>query len=284
MDIGKVQILGTLGSGANSTIYHVRRSADSRQYALKVVPIEGKDDQKFLEQARHEFKVSQLLDHVHLLKVLALETESDWLFRVRKANLLLEYVNGRTLDTFPGLRLSHLVQIFRDVADGLIHLHKRGVCHADLKPNNVMVSRSGDVKIIDYGLAWIKGQPKGRVQGTPEYMAPETASHKIVNERTDIYNLGAAMYRMVTGQLPPAVLSEMGPLPLKSGMFHKMLIPVRQHNPKAPQALADLIESCVAFDPPKRPERASVIQGTLDRLADEMVRKPEDRLDALAWQ
>ena len=59
------------------------------------------------------------------------------------------------------------------------------------------------MKVIDYGLAWIKGEAKDRVQGTPEYMAPETVEHKLINERTDIYNFGATMYRLVTLQLPP---------------------------------------------------------------------------------
>ncbi len=283
MAIGKYHVLGTLGSGAHSTIYHIRRTADAKQYALKVVPIDDKDDQKFLEQARHELKVGQLLDHANLLKIHELETESDWLFRVRKAKLLVEYVNGRTLDTVPGLRLPHLVHVFKLVADGLIHLHKRGVLHADLKPNNIMVSRAGEVKVIDYGLAWIKGQPKGRVQGTPEYMAPETAAKKIVNERTDIYNFGATMYRMVTGQLPPATVTDLGVLPLSATHFQQLLQPVRQLSPKAPAPLAELIDRCLAFDPLKRPERVSMIQGPLDHLADELTRGPSDRLDALEW-
>ena len=64
------------------------------------------------------------------------------------------------------------------------------------------------MKVIDYGLAWIKGEPKDRVQGTPEYMAPETVEHKLINERTDIYNFGATMYRLVTLQLPPSGVAD----------------------------------------------------------------------------
>src|SRR5262249_17760461 len=71
--IGKFQVLGTLGTGAHSTILHIRRSTDSRNYALKVVPIDGAEDQKFLEQAQHEFRVAQMLDHPTIIKVYALE-------------------------------------------------------------------------------------------------------------------------------------------------------------------------------------------------------------------
>src|SRR5207253_1909576 len=171
-----------------------RRSADSKHYALKVVVIDGADEQKFLDQAQHEFRVAQMLDHANLIKVYTLEPVKDWLFRVRKVHLLIEYVNGKTLDTCPPIRLPQLVQVFKCVADGLVHMHRRQVCHGDLKPNNVLLSRAGDVKVIDYGLARIKGQDTGRVQGTPEYMAPEQVKHKMINERTDIYNFGGLMY------------------------------------------------------------------------------------------
>src|SRR5437016_804191 len=186
--IGNFQILGTLGSGAHSTILHIHRRADGKQYALKVVPLENKADQKFLDQAKHEIKVAHMLGHPNLIKVFALETQRDWLFRVKKAHMLLEYVNGKTLDTVKGLSIPRLVQVFERIAAGLVHMHRRGVCHADLKPNNLMLSKTGEAKIIDYGLAWIKGHAKDRVQGTPEYMAPEQARNVIVNERTDIYN------------------------------------------------------------------------------------------------
>src|SRR5207244_1027371 len=114
--IGKFQVLGTLGSGAHSSILHIRRSSDSKHYALKVVPIGRKQDLKFLEQAQHEFRVAQMLDHVNLIKVFALETERNWLFRIRKVHLLIEYVNGKTLDTGPRLSLPCLAQVFVKIA------------------------------------------------------------------------------------------------------------------------------------------------------------------------
>src|SRR5688500_2237423 len=229
MRIGKFQVMGTLGAGAHSTILHVRRSADSTNYALKVVPIEGPDDAKYLDQARHEFRVAQLLDHPSLVKVYALETVKDWLFRTRKVHLLIEYVNGKTLDSVPRLRVPQLVQVFVKVAAGLVHMHRRNVYHADLKPNNILLSRSGDVKVIDFGLAWVKGETKGRVQGTPEYMAPETHRHKLVNERTDIFNLGATMYRMLTWRHPPSSISqEDGGLPIDQKTWQRMRKPVQE--------------------------------------------------------
>ncbi len=281
--IGRFQILGTLGSGAHSTILHVHRSADGRNYALKVVPIRSKEDHKFLEQAQHEFRVAQMLDHKNLIKVYALETLKDWLFRIRKVHLLIEYVNGKTLDTCPAMPMPKLVQVFKCVADGLVHMHRRKVYHADLKPNNIMLSRSGDVKILDYGLATVQGEGKHRLQGTPEYMAPEQATHKTVNERTDIYNLGATMYRMVTFRLPPSVVQKEGGLPIEAKMWTRMLKPVAECDPQTPPALAELIHRCLSFNAANRPERMSEVQSALDRLADELITSPEDRLEALEW-
>jgi serine/threonine protein kinase len=281
--IGKFTVLGTLGTGAHSSILHIRRTADSKHYALKVVPLGDPDDQKYYEQARQEYVVGQLLDHPSLIKVYALETVKDWMFRVRKAHLLIEYVNGMTLDTCPPLRLPQLVQIFERVASGLVHMHRRRVCHADLKPNNIMLSRTGDVKVIDYGLASVKGEKRDRIQGTPEYIAPEQAKFKMVNERTDIYNLGATMYRMLTFRLPPPVVAEEGGLPLDAKTWQRLFKPVQEFNAEAPPALCDIVHRCLAFSAMQRPERMSEVQGTLDHLVDELVLAPEDRLENLEW-
>src|SRR4051812_21703769 len=111
--IGKFQVIGTLGTGAHSTILHVRRLEDGKNYALKVVKLDKPDDQKFLTQAEHELEVAQMLDPPNLVKVFALEKVKDWLFRVKKAHSLIEYVNGKTLDPCPRLTIPRLVQVFK---------------------------------------------------------------------------------------------------------------------------------------------------------------------------
>jgi serine/threonine protein kinase len=284
MRIGKFQVVGNLGSGAHSSILHIRRSEDSKHYALKVVPVDDDDDKKFFEQASHEFRIGQMLHHDNLLKVYAFETPRDWLFRVRKAHLLLEYVNGKTLDTIPNLTISRLVQVFERIASGMVHMHRRGVYHADLKPNNVILSRTGEVKIIDFGLAWVKGESKNRVQGTPEFMAPEQGKKSIVTEGTDIYNFGATMYRMVTWRNPPrAFAMDEGGIGMDAKTWKKILKPVSELNAQAPVELCELIHKCLELDSTKRPERMSEIQGTLDHLVEQLVQAPEDRLEMLEF-
>jgi serine/threonine protein kinase len=281
--IGTFTVVGTLGTGAHSSILHIRRSADSKHYALKVVPLAGAADMKFYEQAQQEYAVGQLLDHPNLIKVYALETVKDWLFRVRKVHLLIEYVNGQTLDTCPPLRLPLLVQVFERVASGLVHMHRRRVCHADLKPNNILISRTGDVKVLDFGLATIKGEKRDRIQGTPEYIAPEQARHKMVNERTDIYNFGATMYRMLTFRLPPCVIADEGGLPIDGQTWQHLFKPVQEYNAQAPKALCELVQSCLAYRAELRPERVSEVHGTLKHLAEKLAHEPEDLLENLEW-
>jgi serine/threonine protein kinase len=275
--IGKFTILDTLGSGAHSSILHVRRAEDEREYALKLVNIDEKDDVKYLEQAKHEFRVGQMLNHPNLVKVYAFETDGGWFSGPKKARLLIEFVPGKTMDKLPLLRMAKLIRVFERIADGLTHMHKQGVSHADLKPNNLVYDRGTRVKVIDYGLAWVKGEGKNRVQGTPEYMAPETVEHKLINERTDIYNFGATMYRLTTLQLPPCwVTAGEASLPMTSKVFKDQLKAVRSINPLVPEGLADVIHQCLQPNANKRPERMSVIQGTLDQLADEAAAKLSD--------
>lgn len=276
--IGKFKILDTLGAGAHSSILRIRRDADGRDYALKMVPIEEEEHKKFLEQAKHEYRIGQMLDHQSLAKVYALETETDWLFRVKKVKLLVEYVPGETLDKVRLLKMAKMVRVFEKIAAGLAHMHGKGVIHADMKPNNVMLASRLTVKVIDYGLAWIKGEGKARIQGTPEYMAPETALHKIVNERTDIYNFGATMYRLATFKLPPVAPGVEKALGLGESSKPSPMVPVKKLNPIVPDPLAALIEQCLAHNAHQRPERMSEIQGKLDELADELshMLEPED--------
>ena len=183
--------------------------------------------------------------------------------------MLIEYVSGKTLDAVR-IPQDQLVPVFVQIAAGLMHMHHRGVFHADLKPNNILYGKRGEVKIIDYGLAWIKGRPKDRVQGTPEYMAPETARNRVINERTDIYNFGATMYRLTTMKLPPAAIVGAESLRMTAKAFSSMLTPVEELNKSAPKSLCDLIQKCLSYDPERRPERMGIVLDDLKQIAEDM--------------
>ncbi|HJZ60502.1 MAG TPA: serine/threonine-protein kinase [Gemmataceae bacterium] len=265
MKIGRVTHLADLGRGAGSQVFLVRREEDGHLYALKVVPVGDPKTRKFLAQARKEYDAGQLIDHPNLMKVHCLELDGGWFHRLREARLLLEYVPGVTMNTLPVLPVGRLVRVFERVAGALAHMHGRGVVHADMKPHNLILDRGTQVKVIDYGLARIHGEVRVRVQGTPGYMAPETASHKLVDERTDVFSLGATMYRLLTGQTPPQVAEC---ALLGEQHFNRSLRPVGEFNPAAPGELCDLIRRCLSYSPDRRPASMEEVRDILNDLAE----------------
>lgn len=264
--IGKVVVLAELGAGAGSRVFRVRREADSREYALKIVSIRSRFDLRFLKQAKREFRISRMLDHPNLVKIHAFETDRGWFTGATVAKLLIEYVPGKVMNELPMPRMAELLRIFERVSDGLAHMHGQCIFHSDLKPKNLIYARETGVKVIDYGLARIEGEPKDRLQGTPQYMAPETRIHKLINERTDIYNFGATMYRLVTLRSLPRIIPG---LSLDEKAHEKRILPVSRFNAGAPSELCDLIHRCIRYNPDQRPQCMNDVHFILSRLANE---------------
>jgi serine/threonine-protein kinase len=258
----KYRVLGELGKGAGSTILLISdKTAGGKRYALKIVRKQEPEDDVYIQQAKTEFEAAQKLNHVAIAKIYDFRQRRSW-FKVTGCELLMEYVDGKTLDEVEAPELGQLVLIFGHVASAMAHMHRRGVFHGDMKPHNVMLSKNGQVKLIDFGTAWIRGQDKNRIQGTPQYMAPEQAVEKVVGEKTDIYNLGATMYRMFTGRFVQQGI----PTP---GEERKVTLPTR-HNPRLPADLNTLIVACLRSDASRRPDSMVDIRDQLDKIAHEM--------------
>jgi serine/threonine protein kinase len=264
--IGALTVLAELGAGAGSRVFHVRRRADGGEYALKVVSAGRRADPRYPEQLRHEFRIGRVLDHPNLTKVYALEVRRDWLFRPKAVRLLVEFAPGRALDRWPPLPLVRVLRALERVASALEHMHERGVYHADVKPGNLIYDPGCGVKLIDFGLACVDGEPRARVQGTPQYMAPETVSLGTVTARTDVYNLGATMYHLIARRAPPA--PEPSTLP-GARARPAPVMPVARLNPEAPAELCDLIHWCMSPDPALRPGAVGEVRAVLARLARE---------------
>ena len=256
------RVVGPLGTGAGSTILQIAdRGRGGKRFALKVVKRQDSDDDIYITQALAEFEAAKKLNHPNIARIYDCRTKRSLFMKVNSVELLVEMVDGKTLDEIELPTLSQLVLIFAQVADALVHMHRRGVYHADLKPGNIMVSTEGRVKLIDFGTAWLKGEEKGRIQGTPQYIAPEQVTDKIVNERTDMYNFGATMYRMFTGRYA----NPKGP---RIGDVAKVkLVPPVEINSKIPSALNETILSCLFLNPNKRPEGMFAIRQRLSEVA-----------------
>ncbi len=258
----KYRVVNQLGTGAGSTILMISdKTAGGKRYALKVVRKQEPEDEVFVQQALTEFEAAKKLNHPAIAKVFDCRLKRSW-FKVRGVELLIEFVEGKTLDEIEAPELGQLVLMFCQVSSALTHMHRRGVFHGDLKPANIMLNKTGQVKLIDFGTAWIRGQDKRRVQGTPQYIAPEQAVEKTVDERTDIYNLGATMYRMFTGRFVQQGIP-------KPGDDRKLVSPVKI-NARIPAALSELIIASLSLDPSRRPASMFEIREQLSAVAKHM--------------
>jgi serine/threonine protein kinase len=270
------RVVKPLGTGAGSTILQIADEGNgAKKYALKVVKRMSADDDIYIDQARHEFEVVQRLNHPAIIKIYDCQVRRA-LFKVSGVELLMEYLDGSNLDEYkeriqseedrtPAENKSRLfrrlVVVFGNVSAALVHMHRRGVYHGDLKPSNIMTTHARTVRVIDFGTAWIKGEDKGRVQGTPQYMAPEQASEKVVNPATDIYNLGATMYRLFTDEY----LNLTTPTTLTPAYQNRK--PPHELDHDIPRRLSDLIMQCGSHDPAKRPPDVAEVHHRLVELA-----------------
>ncbi len=251
------RVVKSLGVGAGSTIVLIADAKTGLKYALKVVNRSGPSDDIYVTQALHEFEVSQRLAHPNLIRIFDSRQRRKW-FRLISVELLMEYIDGQNLDAVQFSSLNRLLKVFIQVAAGLEHMHGKGVYHGDLKPSNILVTEQYEVKIIDYGTAWIRGQPKDRVQGTLEYMAPEQASARTVDERTDLYNFGATLYRKLTNHH-----ANLGGMPhdIDGQLMHW----ARPKPPSSitrgiPASLSQLTMACLEPTPDRRPRHIATVR------------------------
>lgn len=258
------KILDELGRGAASIIYLVQDPKSKSIYALKHVVKVNPKDQRFLDQAEAEAKVAQALDHPGIRKIHKVIKVGSFL-STRELVLLMELVDGQSVDVHPPTSMLKAVEIFKQVAVALHHMHVRGYVHADMKPNNVCVTDSGAVKIIDLGQSCKVGTIKERIQGTPDYIAPEQVHRRAITPKTDIYNLGATLYWVLTRRHIPTALAKGDSLvgSLDDNLIEKPKH-IRELNPRVQERLADLVMKCVEVDPASRPESMQSVAEQLD--------------------
>jgi serine/threonine protein kinase len=185
--------------------------------------------------------------------------------------ITMEYVEGEDLKKFirraGQMTTAKAISLAKQVCEGLIEAHRLGVVHRDLKPQNVMIDREGNARIMDFGLArFVEAEGvtgSGVLLGTPEYMSPEQVDLKEVDARSDIYSLGIILYEMVTGKVPFE-----GETPLSIAIKHKNEKPrdLRELNPLVPESLTSLIYRCLEKDRAERYQSAEELLQDLTRI------------------
>lgn len=253
-------VLERLGEGARSTIYLVQDPETRQIYALKHVIRAEPKDLRFIEQMEAEFEISRQFTHTNLRRSYDLKIIKTMLVKVSEAFMVMELVDGKPLDVSTPTGLIDICDTFIQAAEGLRAMHQMGYVHCDIKPNNIMRNDQGKVKVIDFGQSCKLGTVKERIQGTPDFIAPEQVARRPVTAQTDVFNLGATMYWVLTGKHIPTLytVNKKGE---NSFLLDTRIDSPQDLNPKVPTALSNLVLECVATRPQKRPpDMDAVIQ------------------------
>ncbi|HTY40656.1 MAG TPA: protein kinase [Thermoanaerobaculia bacterium] len=258
--LGPYEVLSPIGSGGMGEVYRARDTRLGRDVALKLLPEGFAADPGRLRRFDHEARAASALNHPNIVTIFDVGTAGSVSY------IAMELVEGRTLRQLlrsGPLSLKRTLEIAGRVADGLAQAHEAGIVHRDVKPENVMVTRDGVVKILDFGLAkrayaagaspgdataTVDTEP-GSVVGTVRYMSPEQAAGKPTDARSDQFSFGSVLYEMATGQ---AAFSGETNVDTLSAILHAEPAPASTVNPAAPAPLSWILERCLAKDPGDR--------------------------------
>jgi serine/threonine-protein kinase len=260
LNVGGFIIVRRIGNGARSTIYEATDQQDNTKIALKRVIFERPEDIRIFEQTETEYKVARRIDHPYVRRCYKLKKIRS-LFKVKEILLSMELFDGSTLEESSALSLGDVLLIFRMVASGLQAMHREGFVHCDIKPNNILLSKSGSIKIIDLGQSCKIGTVKPRIQGTPDYIAPEQVKRKPLGPKTDIFNLGATMYWALTGKNIPTLIPKTNSLGLP--IIQPRLAP-NEIKRQLPTGISKLVMDCIEDDPARRQHDMMTVVSRLD--------------------
>jgi len=254
----RFEIIEEIGKGGMGTVYKAYDSKIREVVALKLLKPEIASDLEVIERFRNEIKLARQVSHRHVCRMYDLGEE--WL----SIYISMEYVAGEDLKSFIR-RSGHLneakaLDLAKQILEGLVEAHRLGVIHRDLKPQNIMIDRDGNAKIMDFGIArslHTKGVTgTGVIIGTPEYMAPEQAEARDVDHRADIYALGAILFEMVTGRVPFE-----GETPLSIVLKHRSEPPVDPQtiNAQLSDGMSRVILKCLEKSRERRYQSAAAV-------------------------
>jgi len=205
--IGKIishyRILEKLGEGGMGVVYKAQDIKLDRIVALKFLPQHLTSDSVEKERFVHEAKSASALSHPNITTIYEIDEVEGQMF------IVMEYCDGKTLKQVvekESLSIKRVLEIAIQICEGLASAHERGIVHRDIKSENIMACSRGQVKIMDFGLAKLRGATKitetGSTLGTAAYMSPEQAQGEEVDQRSDIFSFGVVLYELLTGQLP----------------------------------------------------------------------------------
>ena len=245
----RYEILEKIGSGGMSEVYRARDHRLNRDVAIKVLKQEFNSDRSFIGKFRTEAHAAACLSHPNIVHVFDVGDEEDIHY------IVMELVEGITLKTYISrkgkLEIRETIGIAMQVAQGIEAAHEQHIVHRDIKPQNIIISRDGKVKVTDFGIAKAATNETitSSTMGSVHYISPEQARGGYCDERSDIYSLGITIYEMLTGQVPFE-----GDSAVSVALLHiqgEMVSP-RKYEPMIPVSLEKIVLKCTQKKPEMR--------------------------------
>ena len=277
--LGPYEILSAIGAGGMGEVYKARDTRLDRIVAIKVLPAHLADRAELRERFEREAKTIASLNHPHICTLYDTGHQDDIDF------LVMEYLEGETLAQRlkkGPLPIQQVLQYAIEISDALDKAHRKGITHRDLKPGNIMLTKSG-TKLLDFGLAKLKQEAapaipdsqlptmksaitgEGTILGTLQYMAPEQVEAKEVDARTDIFAFGAVVYEMATGK---KAFEGKTSASVMAKILEAEPPSMASLQPMTPPALDRVVKKCLAKEPEKRWQAASDVCDELKWIAE----------------
>jgi eukaryotic-like serine/threonine-protein kinase len=261
---GRYEIDALLGQGGMARVFRGTDRVLDRTVAIKVLSPQFADDDQFVTRFRREAQAAAGLNHPNIVSVYDTGDQGDVHF------IVMEYIEGRTLrDVIRSegpLLPERAAEIGEAVARALSTAHQAGLVHRDIKPGNIMLTRDGEVKVMDFGIARTSTgdtlTQTAAVLGTASYLSPEQAQGLTVDARSDLYSLGCVLYEMLTARAP---FTGDSPVAIAYKHVKEDPVPPSHLNPDVPPTLDAVVLKCMAKNPANRYETAEELRADLER-------------------
>ena len=282
---GRYELDGVVGRGGMAEVYRARDIRLDRIVAIKTLRADLARDQIFQARFRREAQSAASLNHPSIVAVY--DTGEDMATGVPVPYIVMEYVDGRTVRDLlqEGHRLlpERSLEIIDGVLRALDYSHQAGIVHRDIKPGNVMVTRNGDIKVMDFGIARAMSDAQAtmtqtaQVIGTAQYLSPEQARGERVDARSDLYSAGCLLYELLTGRPP---FTGDSPVAIAYQHVRENPVPPSRVDPDVPAWADAIVLKAMAKSPADRYQTAGDMRADLQRAASGMpVSAPPTRLD-----
>ncbi|MBM3302431.1 MAG: serine/threonine protein kinase, partial [Deltaproteobacteria bacterium] len=260
--IAKYVITDVIGRGGWSVVYRGMHMSLNMPVAIKMLRHHMAMEADFLGKFRNEARTIASLNHQNLVKVYDIEQLYRTVF------IIMELLDGASvqdmLRTAPRLPVDQAVDILLQTCAGLGYAHQQGIVHGDVKPGNIFIQKNRIAKILDFGVACSTGTKADRLMGTPKYFSPEQIRMKAIDHRSDIYSLGLAAFRMVTGQ---EAFFDMDVATLCQMHLYEDTPDPRSLVPDLPDELVNIISKATQKGPAERYQEIEEMADDLQRLA-----------------